>query len=114
MKKIVSYFYLCLLLINTIAGIIFSNYHIANLLIADFTILYSMFLSYLVIKNGFKDGFKVSMSFINPVFCFITLLIAIFMNNELRDNWALLALIIFLVIQLLIFLITLQISKSNK
>jgi len=93
---------------------IFSNYHIANLLIADFTILYSMFLSYLVIKIDLKEGFKIAMSFINPVFCFVTVLIAIFMNNNLTDNWALLVLIIFLVIQLLIFLITLQISKSIK
>ena len=89
---------------------IFSNYHLTNLLIADFTIFYSMFLSYLVIKNGFK----IAMSFINPAFCFITLLIAIFMNNNFFDNWALLALIIVLVIQLLIFLIILQISKSIK
>ena len=81
---------------------------------ANFTILYSMFLTYLVIKNNLKDGFKVAMSFINPVFCFITLLIAIFMNNGLRDNWAFLVLILFLIIQLLIFLITLQISKSIK
>ena len=114
MKKIVLYLYLCILFINTIAGMIFSKYHITNLLIADFTIFYSMFLSYMVIKNDFKDGFKVAMSFINPVFCFITLLIAIFMNKNLTDNWALLVLVLFLVIQLLIFLITIQISKSLK
>jgi hypothetical protein len=93
---------------------IFSNYHLTNLLIADFTIFYSMFLSYLVIKNDIKNSFKIAMSFINPAFCFITLLIAIFMNNNFFDNWALLALIIVLVIQLLIFLIALQISKSIK
>ncbi len=81
---------------------------------ANFTILYSTFLTYLAIKNNLKDGFKVAISFINPVFCFVTFLIAIFMDNGLRDNWAFLVLILFLVIQLLIFLITFQISKSIK
>ena len=115
MKRTLIYLYLFVFIINNISGLIFSKYQLTNLLIADFAICFSFILGYLVLGKDLKNGFKVSLSFINPIFCFVSLLLAIFMNGDsLKDNWVFFLLLILGFIQLSIFIIALEVSKSVK
>ena len=114
MKNILFYSYLSLLLINTLAGVLLTKYMLPNILVANFTIIYSFSLNYFVIKNKLREAFKVSLSFILPSIWLISFIIAIFMDSSYKDNWALLILVLFQILQLLIVIITLKISKSKK
>jgi hypothetical protein len=114
MKKKILITCLLLIILNSILGLIYSNYRVFNWLIIDFLIfLNSFFLLFLQISKT-KEGNKVSLSFIIPIIGSIEILLSIFMDNNLLNN-NLLSICLFLVtIQILLIIFTYFLKQNNK
>jgi len=113
MKNIFFYFFFSILILNSISGLIITNYKLNNIIIADFTIIYSYLLMFFIFKKISRNAFKISLTFLMPTIWLISFLTAIFMNSSLKDNFAFLFLISLLLFQFIIFIITFFLPNIN-
>ena len=113
MKNIFFYFFLSILILNTISGLIITNYKLNNIIVADFTIIYSYILMFIIYKKISRTAFKISLTFLMTTIWLISFLAAIFMNSSFKDNYALIFLISILLFQFIIFIITFFLPNIN-
>ena len=93
-----------LVVINTIAGLIFQDYETHKLLFADLSILLSTGLLYIIYQMKNADGFKIGYTLLFGLTGLIRFICAVSSSNEFKNNYAVLIFIILLCIEgLLIF-----------
>lgn len=100
---------------NLLVGLIVSAYGEINLTIT--TVIIFLTTAILLGINGpigLKDGFKVSLNFIIPIFALIEYLLALFMPNHIADNWCLVAILFIFAFEAIILISVRAISNKIR
>ena len=104
MKKSILLTGVIIVLINTATGLIFQDYAPHKMLFADFSIVLTTALLYLVYQMKTADGFKIGYTLFFALTGLIRFTCAISSSSEFKNNYAVLIFIIFLCIEgILIF-----------
>ena len=98
MKILSPIFYIVLLVINLIAGFILSAYPTFNMAFNSVVFLITMFFALWINGSHIHSAFKISLSFILPLFALIEFVLGCFAPAHIHDNWA-----IILVLSLMVF-----------
>ena len=114
MKRIIIFSYLVLLLANLLFGIVLSAYEWVNVLISSSIIVLTGIFMLLIGILPLKDGFKASLYVIYPALGFIEFMLSAFSPDRIKDNWAMIALILLVAFQIIFLFITNIISNKIK
>lgn len=114
MKRIIIFSCLVLLLVNLLFGLVLSAYQWINVLISSGVIVLTGIFMLLIGILPLKDGFKASLYVIYPVLGFIEFLLSVFSPDRIKDNWAMVVLILFVAFQIIFLFITNIISNKIK
>jgi hypothetical protein len=100
-----------LVVINTFAGLIMSNYSNFNMLLVDLSLILTTVILWINTASNFADGFKIGLSMAYSLTGFIRLLCALFAANAFENNFTL---IIFLIIVVFEYLVLMLAKFMNK
>lgn len=114
MKRIIIFSCLVLLLANLLFGIMLSAYEWGNVLISSSVIVLTSIFMLLIGILPLKDGFKASLYVIYPALGFIEFMLSAFSLDRIKDNWAMIALILLVAFQIIFLFITNIISNKIK
>ena len=88
MRILSPIFYIPLLVINIVAGLILSGYPIVNTVINSVVLLVAMAFAVWINRNQLLSAFCYSLSFILPTFTLIEFVVGCFAPTQIEDNWA--------------------------
>lgn len=100
-----------LVLINTIAGLIMSNYSNFNMLFVDVSLILTTVILWINTASNFADGFKIGLSMAYSLTGLIRFLCALLAANQFENNYTI---IIFLVIVGFEYLVYMLAKFMNK
>lgn len=112
MKTIILYTGLLGLAINVICGFVLSDYSAFNCTLTCGVIILNMVLMYLVSVLTLKDGFRISLNVLFPLFFFAEFTCGLFSPELWKDNWFVITLAISILIEGVVLIITNYISKN--
>ncbi len=95
-----------LVLINTTAGLIFQDYATHKMVFADFSIILTTALLYLMYQMKTADGFKIGFTLIFAITGLIRFICAVSSSSEFQNNFALLIFIILLCIECVLIFVS--------
>lgn len=95
-----------IVLINTITGLIFQDYAPHKILFADFSIVLTTALLYLVYQMKTADGFKIGYTLFLGLTGLIRFICAVSSSSELQKNYAVLVFIIILCIECILIFVS--------
>ncbi|OUO49454.1 hypothetical protein B5F78_15055 [Bacteroides sp. An279] len=114
MKRIVLFTCATLLVANFLFGLLLSSYEWLNVLLSSGIIILSSTFMLLIGILPLKDGFKSSLYVIYPALGFIEFMLSAFSPDRIKDNWAMIALILLVAFQIIFLFITNIISNKIK
>jgi hypothetical protein len=106
MKKSILLTGLFLIFINTAAGLIFQDYAVHKMAFADFSIILTTGLLYLMYHMKTADGFKIGFTLIFAITGLIRFICAVSSSSEFQNNFALLMFIILLCIECVLIFVS--------
>jgi hypothetical protein len=116
MKTIFFILYSIAIIINSISGLILTNYNLINWVTVDLVLITNCFFSIKSIKSEASDGMKIGINFINTFILILLFFLIARMPNKLNDNFNLILIISLLFTQLFFVLspsIFKKISDNN-
>ena len=99
---------------NTLAGLILSGYSTFHMIVSNVNILSSGFLLTYVFKSTAILPLKVGATSYLLISGFIRFLVALFSPDRLKDNYALVTLIVLIALELICLVIVNAIDKKKK
>ena len=105
MKKIFIACGISLFVINTLIGLIISDYSIFNLLFSDMSILLSTYIYYKTYDSLIDDGFKIGYTLFFVFTGLIRFICSVLSPEKLKDNIALLLFLFLLLTEVLLIFI---------
>lgn len=102
---------LLLICVNILAGFIFTEYHWPNVVFSSIVIVSCLIFFLILGTSKLKEAFKVSLSFILPIFGLIEFILAIISPCSLENNGYIMGITMLLVIQIIILTIVRITSK---
>lgn len=113
MSKIILYLGALLVGVNTVIGLLISNYLTFNWLSIDvILIINTILLSKLSIDN-ISNGYKISLSFIYPFLCFVSIVLAFLSPSKFKDNYYVIGFILIILIEVSLYLIAKNLKTIN-
>ena len=100
------------ILLNTVCGLIIQDYPTHCLLFADFSIILTTGLLFLIYQMKSADGFKIGYTFLLSLTGLIRLICAISSSNEFKNNYAALIFIIVLCFECFIIFVSHAMRKN--
>jgi hypothetical protein len=113
MSKIIIYLGSLFVLVNTIIGLLISNYLIFNWLSVDFILIINTILLSKLSNDNISNGYKISLSFICPFLCFVSIVLAVLSPEKFKDNFYLIGFIFIMLIEVSLFLIAKNLKTIN-
>ena len=114
MTKTIIYIGIVLTVCNLLAGLLLSSFGGVNLAISTLAIVITVILILLVQNMRFRNGFKVSLSFILPVIGLVQYLLAVIMPCRIEDNGYLIVAVALLIVEVIILIATNQTSNKAR
>lgn len=114
MKRIILFTCATLLIANFLFGLLLSSYEWLNVLFSSSVIVLTGIFMLLIGILPLKDGFKASLYVIYPALGFIEFMLSVFSPDRIKDNWAMIALILLVAFQIIFLFITNIISNKIK
>ena len=114
MKKTIVYIGLAFLAINVLLWLMLSAYLSFNMMANSAVIVINSVLIWLLWKTKQKTAFAISLTFIFSVISIIQLVLGSLVSDSFQDNMKLLAILILLIIEIILFVIVNAISKNIK
>jgi len=115
MSKIILLLGTLFIIVNTIIGLLLSNYLPFNWISVDIVLLINTILLYQISSNSIiSDGYKISLSLIFPLLGLISIILAILSTEKYKDNYYLIGFISILAIEIILFLLAKNIKSINK
>ena len=105
MSKIIIYLGLLFIFVNTIIGILISNYLLFNWLSVDIILIINSILMYKLSMDNISNGYKISFSFISTILCFISIVLGWLSPEKYKDNYFLIGFILIMLIQISLYII---------
>ena len=99
MKSIILILALISFGLNTLVGLLISDFGFFNLILTDVSILLSFVLIYFNVKSGNNDGFKVGLTIVFALSGMLRYVFALLAKNELQDNPFLILVVIIIFIE---------------
>lgn len=110
MTKLILIFGLLLFFVNTIFGVLLSDYLPLNCLLVDAVLLTNTLFLYKISSSQINNGFKVSLSFVFLLLGIISTVLATLGPEKWKDNYYLIGFALILFIEISFYLI----AKSLK
>ena len=105
MSKIIIFLGSLFVVANTIIGLLISNYLPFNWLSIDVILIINTILISRLSVDNISNGYKISLSFIYPLLCFISIILAFLSPDKFKDNYYVIGFIFILLIELSLYLI---------
>ncbi len=99
MKYKILLFGVILTFLNTIIGLILSDYSNFNMIFADISILISTGIVYYLFQSTIADGFKIGLSFFLLLSGVARFLCAVFSSDQMENNIAIIVFMCFIAIE---------------
>lgn len=112
MSKITIYIGSLLIAVNTIIGLLISNYLPFNWLSVDTVLIINIILISSLSTDTISDGYKISLSFIYSFLSLVSVVLAILSPYKFKDNYNLIGFIFILLIEVSLFLIVKNLKKN--
>ena len=105
-----------MVVVNTIIGFLISTYLPFNWLSVDAILCINTLLLYRLSSDDISNGYKISLSFIYPFLCFISIILALLSPDKFKDNYYVIGFIFILLIEVSLYLIAkiLNIINTKK
>lgn len=100
--------------INTIVGLLLSKYLLFNWLSVDGVLIINTIIIYKLSTDKISDGYKIGLSFIYPILCLVSVVLAILSPDKFKDNYYLIAFILIILIEISLYLIAKNIKNINQ
>ncbi|MCQ2245408.1 MAG: hypothetical protein MJZ69_01305 [Bacteroidaceae bacterium] len=100
-----------LIVTNVLFGILLSAYGIFNMWFNTIMIAITTIMLFLVQANSLKDAFKVSLTILLPISCFMKFVLGCISPERLEDNWCVIVCMFITIVEVLMIMI---ISKTSK
>lgn len=113
MTKIILFIGSLFVIVNTIVGLLISNYLLFNCLSVDIVLIINTILIYKLSSDNISNGYKISLSFIFPVLCVVSLVLAFLSPYKINDNYYVIAFVLIILIEILLYLIAKNIKSIN-
>ena len=113
MSKIIIYLGSLLVVVNTIIGLLSSNYSPFNWLSIDVILIINTFLLSKLSNDNISNGYKISLSFVYPFLCLVSIVLAFLSPNKLKDNYYVIGFVILMLIEVSLYLIAKNIKTQN-
>ena len=114
MKNLYLIIGLILISINSIIGLIFTNYSSFNWLVSDLIILINILFLFLFSNSKISDGFKFSIPFIYVITGLTTFILSINLEKKIENNFILSSILILVSVQIILFIITNSLKTIKK
>lgn len=115
MKNIILVSGILLVFVNTIIGMLISNYLLFNWLSVDAVLITNTILLYSLTTDGnVSNGFKISLPFVFSILCITSIVLAIKSPLVFKDNYYIIAFILTLVGEVMLYLIARNIKSINS
>jgi hypothetical protein len=101
-----------IILANSLAGLILSFYSLFNWLISDFIILINTFLLIIFVNRKIIDGFKIGITLIFTLLTLLQFVMSIFMKSTFQNNYLLIGIIFIYLTQFSLGIISKYLSSS--
>jgi hypothetical protein len=111
MSKIIIYLGFLFIFVNTIIGLLISNYLLFNWVSVDAVLIINIILLSRLSTEKISDGYKISLSFIYPFLCLVSIVLAVLSPDKFKDNYYLIEIIFILLIEVSLFLIAKKIKQ---
>lgn len=106
MKKTVLLIGGIIILLNTIIGGISSSYQEFNVQLVDVSVLLTVVLMYNVVESQIADGFRIGLTVLFSITGLIRVLLSLSSNQDVKDNWSILLLLVILAFELICFVVS--------
>lgn len=100
-----------LIAVNLFLGMLLSAYGSFNMWFNTIVIAVSTVMLFLVQVMKLKDAFKVSLTILLPISCFIKLIFGCISPNRIEDNWCIVVCVIGTIAEILMIMIFSRTSK---
>ena len=114
MRKIILIIGILLILLNTVLGLLITNYSVFNFLLADASLLLSMVITYFTTHGKMANGFKIGLSVLFSFTGLMRYLCAVFASESLANNALLIITIGLLFFEIACLGICLMVSEKVK
>ena len=114
MKRIILFTCATLLIANMLFCLLLSSYEWFNMLLSSGIIILTGIFMLLIGRLPLKDGFKSSLYVVYPIWGFIELVLSLFSPNQMTDNWVIILLILFALVQGILLFTANVISNKIK
>jgi len=112
MKNLTFIIGLMLILLNLLFGLILSSYATFNMVANCVVIAVNVLLIWLVGSIQLKDGFRISLSVLFPLFAIVEFMSIAFSRPQLEDNGAVIFVLLAIMLQVILLLGTNYVSKT--
>lgn len=99
MSKIIIYLGSLLVAVNTIIGLLLSNYSPFNWLYIDVILIINTILLSKLTSDNISNGYKISLSFIYPFLCIVSIVLALLSPQKFQDNYYVIGFIFIMLIE---------------
>lgn len=103
MKNIAFLVGICLILLNSVAGLYIFDYSTVGLLASTFSIFISTLLVYFILASTLGDGFKIGLSFFFGLTGLSRFISAIFLPDHFARSYAFLIFSVLIVIEIILY-----------
>jgi hypothetical protein len=112
MKKTVLLIGGIIILLNTVIGGISSSYQQFNVQLVDVSILFTVVLLYNVVESQIADGFRIGLAVLFSITGLIRVILSLSSDEDFKDNWSILLLLVILAFELICFLVSKFLDKK--
>jgi hypothetical protein len=113
MSKIVIYLGSLFVIVNTIVGLLISKYLLFNWLSVDVVLIINTILIFKLSSDNISNGYKIGLSFIYPILCLVSIVLAILSPNKFKDNFYVIVFILIILIETSLYLIARNLKIIN-
>jgi len=102
-----------LIAVNTIIGLLISNYLPFNWLSVDVILIINTILLSKLSSDTISNGYKISLSFTYTFLCFVSIVLAVLSPDKFKDNYYLIGFIFIMFIEVSLYLISKNLKTFN-
>lgn len=101
-----------LLVLNVVFGLVLSGYHTFNVCMNCVVIIINVLLIWLLDVVELKDGFRISLNVLFPLFAIVEFLSIAFSRPQIEDNGAVIFVLLAILLQVILLLGANHVSKT--
>ena len=114
MTKIILFIGSLFVIVNTIVGLLISKYLLFNWLLVDVVLIINTILTFKLSIDNISNGYKIGLSFIYPILCLVSIVLAILSPNKFKDNFYVIVFILIILIEISLYFIARNIRVLNN